>query len=555
MGAAAELSLLNARKKYAKDRAASAALYLTAAELAYDFLFLGDTVHAFESDAALALKPSYRFMAEVYNRSVSRLVEIRGKHETPWPDKHEIPWPDSLSPVVNDRTYELTIEKQGPFLWDPTIFDQLTPANQLRIKGLRNEYIERGLGVPLVGLLENPKEHPELGSKIPPQGVTFPITAVLVFEKREVVEGKPYRKATVSFYNSMQTDTALIEGKQVPLEADYSTPLGLMLAKIKDTGGGLVGMLKSDEYADFAGIYMLEPISLKKTPVLMVHGLMSEPKTWVEMFNDLRGQKEIRENYQFWFFKYPTGLPVVYSSLILRKQLSEIYTQYDPNRENPYFNNLLLVGHSMGGLLSRTMMQDSEDVFWDTIFKEPIETLSVDDEDRAFLRQMLYFNQNPNIKRVVFISTPHRGSDWADKWFTRIGAGMIDLPGTITSTTQDIASIGQEDLAVDKSKYLKHAPNALDNLSPSSVFTIATNKIPLADDIPYHTIYGIRNGKPGPGSSDGIVPYWSSHLDNTVSAMPVPSGHGAHRHPIAIAEVKRILRLHLEAFGNTKSEK
>ncbi|MHC5214439.1 MAG: hypothetical protein ACYSOO_07630, partial [Planctomycetota bacterium] len=89
---------------------ASAALYLTAAELAYDFLFSGD---ALESEDALALKPSYRFMAEIYNRSISRLVEIRGKHE--------IPWPDSLSPVVNDRTYELTIEKQGPFLWDPTI--------------------------------------------------------------------------------------------------------------------------------------------------------------------------------------------------------------------------------------------------------------------------------------------------------------------------------------------------------------------------------------------------------------------------------------------------
>ena len=158
----------------------------------------------------------------------------------------------------------------------------------------------------------------------------------------------------------MQTDNVSIEGKQVPLEADYSTPLGMMLAKMEGKGGGgLTGMLQSDEYADFAGIYMLEPISLKKTPVLMVHGLMSEPKTWVEMFNDLRGQKEIRENYQFWFFKYPTGLPVVYASSILRKQLSEIYTQYNPNRENPYFNNLLIVGHSMGGLLSRTMMQDS----------------------------------------------------------------------------------------------------------------------------------------------------------------------------------------------------
>jgi pimeloyl-ACP methyl ester carboxylesterase len=542
MGAAAELSLLNARKKYAKDREASAALYLTAAELTYDYLFSGDT---YESEDPL--KPIYRFMAQIYNRSVSRLIEIRGQHETPWPD--------SFSGAFGDRSYALTVEKQGPFLWDPTIFDQMTPAYQLRIEGMRNQYRERGLGAPLVGLIQNPKEHPELGSKIPPQGVTFPVTAVLVFGKRDVVEGELHRKATVAFYNPMQTDTVLIKNKKVPLEADYSTPLGLMLAKMEGKGGGLMGMLESDEYADFAGIYMLEPISLKKTPVLMVHGLMSEPKTWVEMFNDLRGQKEIRENYQFWFFKYPTGLPVVYSSSILRKQLSEIYTQYDPNQENPYFNNLLLVGHSMGGLLSRTMMQDSGDVFWNAIFKEPIDTLPVSDEDREFLRDLLFFEQNPDVKRVVFISTPHRGSDLADKWFTKIGSGMINLPGTITAATGDLMSIGQENFAVDTSEYLKHAPNALDNLSPSSVFTTATNKIPLAEEVPYHTIYGIRKGEPGPGSSDGVVPYWSSHLDITVSDMPVPSGHSAHVHPIAIAEVKRILRLHFESFEKMKGEK
>ena len=201
------------------------------------------------------------------------------------------------------------------------------------------------------------------------------------------------------------------------------------------------------------------------------------------------------------------------------------------------------------------MMQDSGGVFWDAIFKEPIDTLPVSDEDREFLRDLLFFEQNPDVKRVVFISTPHRGSDLADKWFTKIGSGMINLPGTITAATGDLMSIGQENFAVDKSKYLKHAPNALDNLSPSSVFTIATNKIPLAEEVPYHTIYGIRKGKPGPGSSDGVVPYWSSHLDITVSDMPVPSGHSAQVHPIAIAEVKRILLLHLVSFENTTGEK
>jgi hypothetical protein len=216
---------------------------------------------------------------------------------------------------------------------------------------------------------------------------------------------------------------------------------------------------------------------------------------------------------------------------------------------------MLLVGHSMGGLLSRTLMQDSKDIFWDTIFKEPIEDLSVSDKDKELLRELLFFEQNPDIKRVVFISTPHRGSDWADKWFTRIGAGMINLPGTFTSATQDLGSIGQEELAVNQKKLTKRAPNALDQLSPSSIFTKVTNKIPLADEVPYHTIYGIRKGKPGPGSSDGIVPYWSSHLDNTVSAVPVPSGHSAQRHPIAIAEVKRILLMHLESFEITNGKK
>jgi hypothetical protein len=237
MATAAELSLLNARKAYSKDMDASAALYMAAAELAYDFLFTDDAI-----DPDDAFKPRYRFMTEIYNRSVSRLIEIRGRHETPWPD--------SLSTVVNGRSFELTIEKQGPFLWDPTIFDELTPAHQLRIEDLRNQYRERGIGAPLVGLVENPKEHPELGSKIPPQGVTFPMTAVLAFEKRDASQTKPHRKATLAFYNSMQTDSVLIDGKQVPLEADYSTPLGLMLAKIENKGGGLIGMLESDEYED-----------------------------------------------------------------------------------------------------------------------------------------------------------------------------------------------------------------------------------------------------------------------------------------------------------------
>ncbi|MHC4280562.1 MAG: esterase/lipase family protein [Planctomycetota bacterium] len=530
MIAAAELALLHARETFKEDKAKSSALYVNAAELGYDYLFMGESD---EIEVEHVLKPTYRFMADVYNRSVTRLIEIRSKHENPWPEK--------LSSKLGERSYETTIEKEGKFIWDPDTFDLMMPSNELRIKGLRND-----LGATLVGIVRNPAEHPKLGSHLPPQGVTYPVTALLSFGERELLDGKPHRKVKLAFYDPMQTEQVSIEGHQIPLEADYSTPLGVMLAKMEGKGGGIAGMFKSDEYADFAGIYMLEPLSLEKIPVVMVHGLMSEPATWVEMFNDLRGRKEIRENYQFWFFKYPTGLPVPYSSSILRRDLLEIYSKYNPDGENPYFNNMVLLGHSMGGLLSRMMMQDSGTVIWDSIFTEPIDEIALDEEEKEPLREIAFFESLPFVKRTIFASTPHRGSDLADKWFTKIGAGLIHLPDAVTNIDEDIQNLGQDDLTTSARQFSKRSPNALDHLSPSSNFVKVTNKIPLRDGIPYHSIIGVRKSKTGPGSSDGIVPYWSSHMDITVSEVLVPSGHSSHRHPIAIAEVKRILLVHLE---------
>ena len=72
--------------------------------------------------------------------------------------------------------------------------------------------------------------------------------------------------------------------------------------------------------------------------------------------------------------------------------------------------------------------------------------------------------------------------------------------------------------------------------------------ISLRQDIPYHTIIGTRKTTEiGPGSSDGVVPYWSSHVDFAQSEVLVPANHGdSKHHPLAIREMKRILRLHLE---------
>jgi triacylglycerol esterase/lipase EstA (alpha/beta hydrolase family) len=160
---------------------------------------------------------------------------------------------------------------------------------------------------------------------------------------------------------------------------------------------------------------------------------------------------------------------------------------------------------------------------------------------------LMFFEHLPYVKRVIFIATPHRGSPMADAWYTNIFSGMVGLPSSISDATTKAISKGVLTQSA-ASFYTKKAPNALMLLSPTSAFTQATNTVPLRQDIPYHSIIGTRKlATVGAGTSDGIVPYESSHLDFTQSEKLVPSGHSAHEHPLAIAEVKRILYEHLNS--------
>jgi pimeloyl-ACP methyl ester carboxylesterase len=244
---------------------------------------------------------------------------------------------------------------------------------------------------------------------------------------------------------------------------------------------------------------------------------------------------------------YPTGLPIGYSTSILRDQLKAVHDTYDPNSTNPNFNQMVIIGHSMGGLLTRGMVQDSGPISWDSFFKEPFETTNLDPNTKQILKNIMFFEHLPYVKRVIFVATPHRGSPTADEWYTRLFAGMINLPTTASDTVAKMGS-GASLTESASAAFTKKVSSSVILLSPTSIYTQTTNKIPLRSDIPYHSIIGTR--KPatvGAGTSDSVVPYESSHLDFTESEILVPSGHGAHGHPLAIAEVKRILFEHLES--------
>jgi pimeloyl-ACP methyl ester carboxylesterase len=276
----------------------------------------------------------------------------------------------------------------------------------------------------------------------------------------------------------------------------------------------------------------LQPFDPDKTTVLFVHGLVDSPATWVPMIQSLRADPEIRKRYQFWFFGYPSGYPYQFSASALRRELDaalKVFPQKKP---------MILVGHSMGGLICRLMITDSSDKLWQLIFRKAPDEFQLTSESTRLLRESYYFKARPDVSRAIFIASPHRGSELASGWLGRLGARLIRVPAILVRTSLEIATLG----GLADGKPMRHAPNSVDTLSPENSFVKAINQIPRKRGVPVHSIIGDRGKGDSPDSSDGVVPYWSSHLKDANSEKIVPSDHSAHQHPEAIAEVLRLLK-------------
>jgi hypothetical protein len=196
----------------------------------------------------------------------------------------------------------------------------------------------------------------------------------------------------------------------------------------------------------------------------------------------------------------------------------------------------------MGGCISRLLITDTDDKLWMELFKKPPDQVPLSPESRKLFSDALIFQHRPEIGRVIFISAPLRGSELASNWLGRIGSSLVRSPITLLKAARDafkIATFRSGELK------LKRIPNSVDTLAPTNRFVIAINTIPITPGIPYHTIMGDRGKGDAPNSSDGIVPYWSSHMQDAKSELIVPSGHSAHQNPEAIQEVRRILVLNL----------
>ncbi|MFO1021654.1 MAG: hypothetical protein U0903_13300 [Planctomycetales bacterium] len=71
-------------------------------------------------------------------------------------------------------------------------------------------------------------------------------------------------------------------------------------------------------------------------------------------------------------------------------------------------SQMVMIGHSMGGLLSKLQVTESDDKLWNLVSKQPLEQLKTNDETRGQLQQTFFFEPQPAITRVIYIATPHR---------------------------------------------------------------------------------------------------------------------------------------------------
>ncbi len=415
---------------------------------------------------------------------------------------------------------------------DPSAFASLLAADRVKVNELSKRVRKLGVGAPFVAEARPPADS-QSAPYYPPGGRYQPVTAVLHVRGRE---------ATLRFYDAMQTSAVSLGNVTRPLAADYSAAWGKQV-DADPNKKAILALLRPAEVSDGLGLSFIGPFRPDAIPVVFVHGLASNGGTWDETINGLLEDPVVRQRFQFWIYQYPTGYQFLYPAAEFREVLREVQSRYNPGDRLPAMNNMVLVGHSMGGLISSVQVRRTTEGTWKRFFKKPIDELDVDDEMRERLGRFVNFEAERYIRRVIFVATPHRGSTIADGWVGRLFSRLIKLPQDLVSL--DFTSIVQE-LTDTGMSVIDLAPTSVSRLQYYNPVLKTLVELPFDENVRVHTIAGDRGLGNAPDSSDGVVSYQSSHLQEALSEKLVPARHSAHRHPEAIEEIRRILLDHLK---------
>ena len=504
------------------------------------------------------------------------------------------------------QTYSIKPLKIGTntfyFKSDPSLKDkfsdgtELLPSYDLNFSGLQSINRRDGFGAEFVSILPeqatlptNASTDTEQQSKVKQSSTTpaiidknihsaryLPVTIVAKPQGNDIASVLSSNHFDVEIYNPYKLDKVTINGESYPLAANFSAPYGMWLARTDLAAAAYRGLLAREDRLIAPQLYMLEPYSADKRVIIMIHGLASSPEAWIRLTHNVLGDPILREHYQVWQVFYSTNMPILESRYQIEALIENAFKQQNiqHNAENQYQSNqqqnnqnqsasrpvlanqqAVLIGHSMGAVISRLLMSNDD--------LRPHALLDINPSDRSKLmalpivQKRFILHALPQVGRMVLLSAPLRGTDYVDRWFTRAIRKVIRLPKsffeTVVTGTQSV-QMDQKLLETIHNISMKKIQNGPSDLGEHSDF-IALTKDTKIVDIPYHSIIGNNKGDvPKSEMTDGIVPYNSAHLEGAVSEKIIEGGHSIQETPEAVLELRRILRLHLEKIGDVSAD-
>ena len=413
---------------------------------------------------------------------------------------------------------------------------EMIPAQSLSFSGIRNVYRRDGFGTDLIAVEPRSarKGANEASKNRRFRETPFSALTVLIqFDGNNLQEVLATQKLKIVLFNPYKTSSITISGQNIPLSANFTAGYGLWLARSNFATQALRNLFGRTGGITQAQIYLMQPYDPNRRVIVMLHGLASSPEAWINLANEVLGDETLRQNYQIWQVYYPTNAPLALNNKDIRQALEQTLKHFDPAGKARASGNITLVGHSMGGVLSRLMISTADDTaLLDTYLQEYPMSQKEETKARSELTPYLSFTPLPQVSDTIFIASPHRGTSFANNKVARWIANLISLPPTMLSR------LTKGTLAPPY-----RIPNSIDNLSDKDLFVQMTADLPISPQVQYHSIIGNYTPKASlEDSTDGVVPYKSAHLKDTCSELVIDSFHSVQEKPQAILEIRRILK-------------
>ena len=480
-----------------------------------------------------AFDPRLRIACEIYNRGLERAFASADRSRADLHSgRYELPF--GGIDIVFDA---------GGARWGNQVLSNFVPSDELRVTGLDIRYRRPGIGLSLTA--DAAPQVQEVGFQVEPE-VKVPATALLRIDgsprdlTRDLAQG--HLRGTIEVHPAFEPSDVTIAGQPVPLVSDTSAAYAFSLSDPKvwrsEFAGFLDGTLFDRAEAQLTG---LEPYRPGQIPVVFIHGTGSSSGRWANLINDLQSDPVIRENFQFWSFTYASGNPTSYSAEKLREELQTAIQKLDPQDKDPALHQIVLIGHSQGGLLAKWLAIDSGPRLWDVFSNKPPEQLRLSPETQALLRRVFFVTPEPDVRRVIFIATPQHGSFIAEGPIGQLAARLVTPASRVLGALREL---------MDDTADLKFDPGSV---RAASIYSMSSDNpllqafaaIPVAPRIAAHSIIAVQGDGPIETGDDGVVSYQSAHIPEAASELVVRSGHSVQSNPRTVNEVRRILLLHL----------